>query len=38
MKLMDGLWKGFVQIDLNPAQDEAARTLLNFDGGIRHDQ
>jgi hypothetical protein len=33
----DGLWKGFVQIDLNPEQDDAARALLNLDGGISHD-
>jgi hypothetical protein len=33
----NGLWKGFVQVDLNPAQDSAALALLNSDGGVRHD-
>ncbi|MDO5090190.1 MAG: hypothetical protein Q4D61_01460 [Cardiobacteriaceae bacterium] len=33
----DGLWKGFVQIDLDSAQDEAARAVMNeIAGGIRH--
>jgi hypothetical protein len=26
----DGLWKGFVQVDLNPSQDPDARTVLNI--------
>lgn len=29
----DGLWKGFVQVDLDPAQDVQARALLNLIGG-----
>jgi hypothetical protein len=33
----DGLWKGFVQVDLNPAQDTAALALFNSDGGTRND-
>ena len=33
----DGLWKGFVQIDLDPTQDADARALLNLHGGIHHD-
>lgn len=32
----DGLWKGFVQVDLDPTQDSPARALLNLAGGIRH--
>ena len=31
------VWKGFVQVDLNPEQDAAARAVLNFHGGIHHD-
>lgn len=34
----NGVWKGFVQIDLDPAQDAAARAILNFHGGIHHDE
>lgn len=33
----DGLWKGFVQVNLNPAQDGDARAVLNLAGGGRHD-
>jgi len=33
----DGLWKGFLQIDLDPTQDAAALALLNHHRGIRHD-
>ena len=33
----DGLWKGFVQVDLDPAQDGNARAILNLAGGVRHD-
>ena len=34
----NGLWKGFVEVDLDPAQDASARALLkNLHGGIRHD-
>lgn len=33
----DGLWKGFVQVDLDPAQDGDARATLNLAGGIHHD-
>jgi len=33
----DGLWKGFVQADLDPAQDVSAQALLNLHGGIGHD-
>jgi hypothetical protein len=29
----NGLWKGFVQVDLNPAQDAEARALLDCHGG-----
>lgn len=32
----NGLWKGFVQVDLDPAQDADASALLNLHGGIRH--
>jgi hypothetical protein len=32
----DGVWKGFVQIDLAPIHDNDARMLLN-DGGINND-
>ena len=31
----DGLWKGFVQVDLNPAQDTAARVRLNDLQGVK---
>jgi len=33
----DGLWKGFVQVDLDPSQDGDARAILNLAGGVRHD-
>mgnify|MGYP000981938932 CR=1 FL=1 len=33
----DGLWKGFVQVDLNPLQDADARAILNISGGTRHE-
>jgi hypothetical protein len=33
----DGLWKGFVQVDLGPAQDVDARAILNFHGGVHHE-
>jgi hypothetical protein len=33
----DGLWKGFVQVNLDPAQDAHARALLNLHGGIAHE-
>ena len=33
----DGLWKGFVQVDLDPSQDGDARTILNLAGGVHHD-
>jgi len=34
----DGLWKGFVQVDLSPKQDADASTLLNnFSGGVEHE-
>lgn len=33
----NGLWKGFVQVDLDPAQDATARAILNLHGGIHHD-
>ncbi|MBF0176778.1 MAG: hypothetical protein HQL63_08025 [Magnetococcales bacterium] len=33
----DGLWKGFVQVDLDPARDDAARAILNPDGGVNHE-
>ncbi|MAY25637.1 MAG: hypothetical protein CMK02_04980 [Polycyclovorans sp.] len=29
----DGLWKGFVQVDLDPSQDSDARAILNLAGG-----
>lgn len=29
----DGLWKGFVQVDLDPSQDADARAILNISGG-----
>lgn len=33
----DGLWKGFVQVDLDPSQDSDARAILNLAGGVHHD-
>lgn len=33
----DGLWKGFVQIDLDLSQDGEARAVLNHAGGIHHE-
>ena len=33
----DGLWKGFVQVDLDPSQDADARATLNLSGGIHHE-
>lgn len=33
----DGLWKGFVQLDLNPLQDVDARAILNINGGASHE-
>ncbi len=33
----DGLWKGFVQVDLDPSQDANARAVLNMRGGARHE-
>lgn len=33
----DGLWKGFVQIDLDPSRDNEARAILNLSGGIHHE-
>jgi hypothetical protein len=33
----DGLWKGFVQVDLDPAQDADARAILNLQGDIHHE-
>ena len=33
----DGLWKGFVQVDLNPSQDADARAVLNISGGAQHE-
>ena len=33
----DGLWKGFVQVDLDPAQDDDARAVLSLAGGVHHD-
>lgn len=33
----DGLWKGFVQIDLSPTQDAEARAILSLAGGIDHE-
>lgn len=32
----DGLWKGFVQVDLDPSQDSDARAVLNISGGAQH--
>lgn len=33
----DGLWKGFVQVDLDPRQDGDARAVLNLAGGVHHE-
>jgi hypothetical protein len=33
----DGLWKGFVHIDLDSAQDGDAQAILNLNGGIHHE-
>ena len=33
----DGLWKGFVQVDLDQSQDGDARVILNLVGGVHHD-
>lgn len=33
----DGLWKGFVQVDLAPSEDDDARAVLNISGGARHE-
>ncbi len=33
----DGLWKGFVQVDLDPSQDADARAVLNISGGACHE-
>ena len=33
----NGVWKGFVQVSLDPAQDAAAQALLNLHGGSRHE-
>ncbi len=33
----DGLWKGFVQVDLDPSQDGAARAVLDLAGGTHHE-
>lgn len=32
----DGLWKGFVQVDLDPSQDGDARAILNLAGAVHH--
>ena len=32
----DGLWKGFIQVDLNPSEDEEARTVLEANKGEHH--
>lgn len=32
----NGLWKGFVQVDLNPVQDSDARAVLSQLGGLQH--
>lgn len=32
----DGLWKGFVQVSLDPGQDGNARAILNLAGGVNH--
>jgi len=33
----NGLWKGFLQVDLGPSQDAKARELLSFHGGPTHE-
>lgn len=33
----DGLWKGFVQVDLDPSGDADARAILNISGGLHHE-
>lgn len=33
----DGLWKGFVQVDLDPSADAEARAVLDLIGGSHHD-
>lgn len=30
----NGLWKGFVQVDIDPSQDSSARAILDANGGI----
>lgn len=34
----DGLWKGFVQVDLNPSQDADARAVLKINREVQHDE
>lgn len=34
----DDLWKGFVQVKLDPAQDADARAALSLRGGVQHEQ
>lgn len=34
----DGSWKGFVQVDIDPAPDADARATLDSHRGMRHDQ
>ena len=33
----DGLWKGFVQVNLDPTQDSDAQAVLNHAWGIHHE-
>ena len=33
----DSLWKGFVQVDLDPSQDGLAQKILTANGGVRHE-
>lgn len=33
----EGLWKGFVQVDLDSSQDANARAVLNIGGGAHHE-
>jgi len=33
----DGLWKGFVQVDLDPTQDIDACAILDSDGGMTYE-
>ncbi|MDA3971433.1 MAG: hypothetical protein PF442_08775 [Desulfobulbaceae bacterium] len=33
----NGLWKGFVQVDLDASQDADARAILNLSGGAHHE-